>query len=66
MNTHGEHDAHEAHAALEQIAGTRRAAARATRRSPWADLVLAVVCAAAVTLALLGQWLPGALVWVEL
>lgn len=63
MSTAREPDAAEASAALEQIADSRRASAQATRRLWWTDLGLAVTAGAAVTLALLGQWLPAVVVW---
>lgn len=64
MDTDSARDAADARAALEQIAETRRASARATRRPWWTDLGLAVAISAAVTLALLEQWLPAILLWV--
>ena len=63
MGTAREHDAAEAGAALELIADSRRASAQATRRRWWTDLGLAVSVGAAVTLGLLGYWLPALVVW---
>lgn len=64
MDTDSAPDAADARAALKQIAESRRAAARATRRPWWTDLGLAGTAGVAVTLTLLELWLPAVLLWV--